>query len=180
MYIVQNIKQPRICIIGLGEGIHYHKNGRKRLHVITYLNSTKFYQRKALFVMSRKRHGVSNHPDLYGLSKSLLRLDTKKKAQLYQSDWIESTATKEQQCRKRLYVMPSSSSVQWVGTSLVSVIHDTMGLFTRYVKLRVAHAPGMPGTIIPPSTFKRNRLLMIPACIMTHAWRTCRDSCQDR
>ena len=28
------------------------------------------------------------------------------------------------------------------------------GLITRYVKLRVAHAPGMPGTLFPPPTSK--------------------------
>ena len=41
---------------------------------------------------------------------------------------------------------------------------------TRYVKLRVAHAPGMPGT------FPRHRGLAIPPCITTHAWRTCCDT----
>ena len=29
--------------------------------------------------------------------------------------------------------------------------HESYGLLTRYVKLRVAHAPGMPGTFSPPS-----------------------------
>ena len=31
----------------------------------------------------------------------------------------------------------------------------TNGLLTRYVKLRVAHAPGMPGTFYPPPTSKK-------------------------
>ena len=43
------------------------------------------------------------------------------------------------------------------------------GTLTRYVKLRVAHAPGMPGTL------PRHRGLAIPTCITAHVWRTCRD-----
>ena len=54
------------------------------------------------------------------------------------------------------------------------------GLLTRYVKLRVAHAPGMPGTFFPAADFKGNRKLAIPACISARASRTCRDSCRDR
>ena len=38
------------------------------------------------------------------------------------------------------------------------------------VKLRVVHAPGMPGTFSG---------LAIPTCIKTRAWRTCRDACRD-
>ena len=41
----------------------------------------------------------------------------------------------------------------------------------RYVKFRIAHAPGMPGT------FSRHRGLAIPTCIMARTWRTCRDAC---
>ena len=44
---------------------------------------------------------------------------------------------------------------------------------TRYVKLQVAHAPGMPGT------FPRHRGLAISTCIMARAWRTCHDACRD-
>ena len=54
------------------------------------------------------------------------------------------------------------------------------GPLTRYVKLQVAHAPGMPGTFSPTADFKWNRWLAIPACITARAWRTCRDACRDR
>ena len=54
------------------------------------------------------------------------------------------------------------------------------GPLTRYVKLQVAHAPGMLGTFSPDADFKWNRLLAIPACITARAWRTCRDACRDR
>ena len=54
------------------------------------------------------------------------------------------------------------------------------GPLTRYVKLQVAHAPGMPGTFSPAADFKGNRKLAIPACITARAWRTCRDACRDR
>ena len=54
------------------------------------------------------------------------------------------------------------------------------GPFTRYVTLRVAHAPGMPGTFSPATEFKGNRLLAIPVCITARASRTCRDACRDR
>ena len=53
------------------------------------------------------------------------------------------------------------------------------GPLTRYVKLRVAHAPGMPGTFSPATKFKGKRMLMIPACITARASRTCRDVCRD-
>ena len=45
------------------------------------------------------------------------------------------------------------------------------GLLARYIKLRVAHAPGMPGTFFP-----RHHWVAIPTCIMARAWRTCRDT----
>ena len=48
------------------------------------------------------------------------------------------------------------------------------GPIDRYVQLRVAHAPGMPGT------FSRHRGLAIPTCITALAWRLCRDACRDR
>ena len=54
------------------------------------------------------------------------------------------------------------------------------GPLTRYVKLRVAHVPGMSGTISPAADFKENRYLAIPTCITARAWRTCRDACRDR
>ena len=53
------------------------------------------------------------------------------------------------------------------------------GPLTRYVKLLVAHAPGMPGTFPPATDFKGNRWLATPACITARASRTCRDACRD-
>ena len=53
------------------------------------------------------------------------------------------------------------------------------GPLTRYVKSRVAHAPGMPGTFPPAAEFKGKHELAIPACITTRASRTCRDACRD-
>ena len=50
---------------------------------------------------------------------------------------------------------------------------------TRYAKLRVAHAPGMPGTFSPDAEFKGKRGLAIPACITARASRTCRVACRD-
>ena len=54
------------------------------------------------------------------------------------------------------------------------------GSLTRYVKLQVAHAPGIPGAFSPAADFKGNRYLAIPACITARASRTCRDACRDR
>ena len=48
------------------------------------------------------------------------------------------------------------------------------GPFSKIVKLRAAHVPGMPGT------FSCHRGLAIPTRITTRAWRTCRDACRDR
>ena len=53
------------------------------------------------------------------------------------------------------------------------------GPLTRYVTLRVAHAPGMPGTFSSAAEFKGNRELTIPVCITVRVWRTCRDACRD-
>ena len=44
------------------------------------------------------------------------------------------------------------------------------GPLARYVKLRVAHAPGFP----------RHRRLAIQTCITARVSRTCRDTCRDR
>ena len=65
-------------------------------------------------------------------------------------------------------------------TNAVHVIMRPHGPLTRYVKLQVAHAPGMPGTFSPAADFKGNRKLAIPVCITARAWRTCRDACRDR
>ena len=48
------------------------------------------------------------------------------------------------------------------------------GTLAKYAKLRVAHAPEMPGTFSPL------RGLAIPTCITERAWRTYRDACRDR
>ena len=45
---------------------------------------------------------------------------------------------------------------------------------TRYVKLHVAHAPGMPGRS------PRHHGFAIPTCITAPAWRTCPGACRDR
>ena len=51
---------------------------------------------------------------------------------------------------------------------------DQYGPFTRYAKLRVAHAPVMPGM------FPRQRGWAIPTCITARAPGTCCDACRDR
>ena len=74
------------------------------------------------------------------------------------------------------YGLASPSPIDHMKTSL-SFKH---GPLARYVKLQVAHAPGMSGTFSPADDFKGNRYLAIPACITARAWRTCRDACRDR
>ena len=61
-----------------------------------------------------------------------------------------------------------------VPLAYVSAIWGYHGPLDRYVKLWVAHAPGMPGTLSPPPR------LAIPTCITARAWRTCSDACRDR
>ena len=68
----------------------------------------------------------------------------------------------------------------WHFNHFCTEANERHGPLARYVKLRVAHAPGMPGTFSPAADFKENRLLAIPACITARAWRTCRDACRDR
>ena len=53
------------------------------------------------------------------------------------------------------------------------------GPLTRYVNLRVAHAPGMLGTFSPATDLKGNGYLAILTRIMARAWRTCRDACRN-
>ena len=48
------------------------------------------------------------------------------------------------------------------------------GPLARYAKLRVAHAPGMPGTFSPPPR------VSYPGMHHARASRTCRGACQDR
>ena len=59
----------------------------------------------------------------------------------------------------------------------MAIILFLYGPLARYVKLRVAHAPGMPGAFSPTADFKGNRYLAIPACITA---RASRDACRDR
>ena len=68
---------------------------------------------------------------------------------------------------------------QYNGCCCCCTLHHH-GPLTRYAKLQVAHAPGMPGTFSPAADFEGNRYLAIPACITARAWRTCRDACRDR
>ena len=58
---------------------------------------------------------------------------------------------------------------------------EEYGPLARCVKLRVAHAPGMPGPFSPPPTSKETvSYIAIPACITARASRTCRDACRNR
>ena len=63
---------------------------------------------------------------------------------------------------------------------LNTIAYTNHGPLARYVKIRVAHAPGMPGTFSPAANFRGNYFIAIPACITARAWRTCRDACRDR
>ena len=57
----------------------------------------------------------------------------------------------------------------WISAQTHNDVQAGNGPLTRYVKLRVAHAPGMPGTFSPPPDFKGNRWLATPACITARA-----------
>ena len=63
----------------------------------------------------------------------------------------------------------------------MSVSFHHKGLFSihgplaRYVRSRVAHAPGIAGNV-----FLRQCRLAIPTCITARESRTCRDECRDR
>ena len=78
-------------------------------------------------------------------------------------------------------VVHNSKWLCWVILCVVSHFSSLWhGPLAKYVKLRVAHAPGMPRTFFPAADFTGNRYLAIPACIMARASRTCRDACRDR
>ena len=62
--------------------------------------------------------------------------------------------------RRAICVGTLSSFVQWASYQIR--------------KVRVARAPGMPGTFSLP------RRLAIPTCITARAWRTCRDAYRNR
>ena len=62
---------------------------------------------------------------------------------------------------------PDGNDIRYV---FFKVLFSTHGLLPKYVKLWVAHAPGMP------ERFPRYRRLAIPTCIKTRSWRTCRDA----
>ena len=68
----------------------------------------------------------------------------------------------------------ASLSKQYIPDLVMIQFLDSCGPLTGYAKLRVAHAPGMPGT------FSRQTGLAIPTCIASRASRTCRDACRDR
>ena len=57
---------------------------------------------------------------------------------------------------------------------VMCIPYATVWASSRYVKLWVAHAPGMPGTLSPPPR------VAIPTCITARARYTCRDACRDR
>ena len=59
--------------------------------------------------------------------------------------------------------------VIWVYDSIYLMAVSEWAL-ARYVKMRVGHASGMPGTFSPPSPSNENRGLAIPACITARAW----------
>ena len=127
------VAEYRTYIMALGRGIHSYKNSRKkRLHVITYLNN----------VISKKRtiyHSDVTRATWRLKSSRFVRLANKpaeatqkEKATFCQPCWWESLLSeKGQHCGKRLFVMPSSSNVQWEGTCVVSVWHDAMWRPTR-------------------------------------------------
>ena len=68
-------------------------------------------------------------------------------------------------------IIPHIRFVWWAHILSVKWVH---GPLSRYLKLRVSHEPGMPGR------FPRHRGLVIPTCISSRAWPTCRDACRDR
>ena len=61
----------------------------------------------------------------------------------------------------------------------VAFMINIHGTLTRYVKLRVAHAPGMQETFFPPPTSEKKRKLAIPLCTKANESRTCRDAYWD-
>ena len=61
---------------------------------------------------------------------------------------------------------------QYCLISLPSTENGSHEPLTRYVKLRVAHVPGIRDRS-PATDFKGNRLLAIPICITARAWPTC-------
>ena len=52
----------------------------------------------------------------------------------------------------------SLNGLQCIKFSIICTGRCFHGLLTRYVKLRVAHAPGMPGTFSPPPTSKKTAI----------------------
>ena len=92
---------------------------------------------------------------------------------LYWTCFIRKYYSQVEQNSKYNYILVKIST--WLKGQVIS-----HGPLTRYVKLRVAHAPGMPGTFFPEADFKGHRWLAITACITARASRTCRDACRDR
>ena len=96
--------------------------------------------------------------------------------------WIPLTASESASKAVTRKMFPFDDVIMERNSSNLFVVYiyidktDTIrhGPLIRYVKWRVAHAPGMPGT------FPRPRGLAISTCISARAWRTCRDACRDR
>ena len=61
-----------------------------------------------------------------------------------------------------------------------TTLGNSHGPLATYVKLWVAHTPGMAGTFPPAADLEGNRQLTISACITARASRPCRDACRDR
>ena len=79
-------------------------------------------------------------------------------------------------CLSLAWIFPQWLILHTTTIQVVSqgILFHSHGPLTRYVKSRVAQAPGMPGT------FSHHRGLVIPTWITARAWCTCRDACRDR
>ena len=85
------------------------------------------------------------------------------------------------------YLLTYTYTIPWKYATVCqsrAVIHRVLpasgplhGPLTRCVKLRLAHAPRMPGTFSPTPTSKETDIT-IPA-ITARAWHTCRDAYRD-
>ena len=91
----------------------------------------------------------------------------------YESEWIYETKWLNIYLYWIVWQQDNLWTTQWLSLLVRSnqVLVRDNGPLTRYAKLRVAHAPGMPATV------PRHRELPIPTCITVCAWRTCRDAC---
>ena len=70
------------------------------------------------------------------------------------------------------YSVPRMIYPDWIGVPIAAwIVYAYNGPLTRYVKLRVVHAPGMPGMFSPPPTSKETSSLWL-----RHASRHVRDA----